>query len=194
MQQSALPSLSGALPASSLKATLPAMPNELAFADKTSLARNKQPPLRITKRVKDAIHAMVVDKQRWDDAARSVGLTARHMRLALEKPHVIAYLRKQLDVSRGARQVANYHRLCEIADAENNMPAVQAIRALEQISDEQTNTKQTTSPGVTIRIVNVATQAQHEQTTNVPTTYLQSEISSDNNASHVIKDNVNNER
>src|SRR6516164_3589392 len=138
MQQSALPSLSGALPASSLKATLPAMPNELAFADKTSLARNKQPPLRITKRVKDAIHAMVVDKQRWDDAARSVGLTARHMRLALEKPHVIAYLRKQLDVSRGARQVANYHRLCEIADAENNMPAVNAIKALEMIGDEQT--------------------------------------------------------
>ena len=170
------------------------MPNELAFADKTSLARNKQPPLRITKRVKDAIAVMVVDKRRWDDAAREVGLTTRAMRLALEKPHVIAYMRKQLEVSRGARQVANFHRLCEIADAENNMPAVQAIRALEQISDEQTNTKQTTSPGVTIRIVNVATQPQHEQTTNVPTTYLQSEISSDNNASHVIKDNVNNER
>ena len=166
MQRSISTSLCSALPASSFIATLPAMPNELAFADKTSLARNKQPPLRITKRVKDAIHAMVVDKQRWDDAARSVGLTARHMRLALEKPHVIAYLRKQLDVSRGARQVANFHRLCEIADAENNMPAVQAIRALEQISDEQTNTKQTTSPGVTIRIVNVAaTPAQHEQTT-----------------------------
>ena len=142
------------------------MPNELAFADKTSLARNKQPPLRITKRVKDAIAVMVVDKRRWDDAAREVGLTTRAMRLALEKPHVIAYMRKQLEVSRGARQVANFHRLCEIADAENNMPAVQAIRALEQISDEQTNTKQTTSPGVTIRIVNVAaTPAQHEQTT-----------------------------
>ena len=155
-----------ALPASSSHCTLPHMPNELAFSDKTALARNSVPPLRITKRVKDAIRAMVVDKQRWDDAARSVGLTARHMRLALEKPHVITYLRKQLDVSRGARQVANFHRLCEIADADNNMPAVNAIKALEMIGDEQTNTKQTASPGVTIRIVNVsATPVQHEQTT-----------------------------
>ena len=133
------------------------MPNEVAFADNSRLARNKQPPLRITKRVKDAINAMVIDKQHWSDAARSVGLTSRHMRLALEKPHVMAYLRKQLDVSRGARVVANYHRLCEIADAENNMPAVNAIKALEGLELEQTNNKQTTSPGVTIRIVNVAT-------------------------------------
>jgi len=133
------------------------MPNEVAFADNSRLARNKQPPLRITKRVKDAINAMVIDKQHWSDAARSVGLTSRHMRLALEKPHVMAYLRKQLDVSRGARAVANYHRLCEIADAENNMPAVNAIKALEGLELEQTNNKQTTSPGVTIRIVNVAT-------------------------------------
>jgi hypothetical protein len=88
------------------------------------------------------------------------------MRLALAKPHVIAYHQQQLKVLRGARTARNFHRLCEIADAENNMPAVQAIRALEQISDEQTNTKQTTSPGVTIRIVNVsAAPAQHEQTT-----------------------------
>ena len=149
------------------------MPNELAFSDKTALARNSVPPLRITKRVKDAIRAMVVDKLRWDDAAVAVGLSTRAMRLALEKPHVITYLRKQLDVSRGARQVANFHRLCEIADADNNMPAVNAIKALEQLSDEQTNTKQTTSPGVTIRIVNVATQPQHEvvpeRTYSVPT-------------------------
>jgi hypothetical protein len=142
------------------------MPNELAFSDKTALARNSVPQLRITKRVKDAIRAMVVDKQRWDDAAVAVGLSTRAMRLALEKPHVITYLRKQLDVSRGARQVANFHRLCEIADADNNMPAVNAIKALEMLEEQQTNNKQTASPGVTIRIVNVsATPAQHEQTT-----------------------------
>jgi hypothetical protein len=36
------------------------------------------------------------------------------------------------------------------------MPAVNAIKALEMLADEQTNNKQTISPGVTIRIVNVA--------------------------------------
>jgi hypothetical protein len=132
------------------------MPNNVAFADRTALARNKIPKLRITPRVKRAIDAMVVNKTRWDEAAIEAGLTTRAMRLALEKPHVMAYLRKQLDVSRGARQVANFHRLCEIADRNDTMPAVQALRALEQLGDEQINTKQTTSPGITIRIVNVA--------------------------------------
>jgi hypothetical protein len=142
------------------------MPNELAFADKTSLARNKQPPLRITKRIRDAVDTMVTRGIAYDQAAAEHGIATRHMRLALAKPHVIAYHQQQLKVLRGARSARNFHRLCEIADAENNMPAVQAIRALEQISDDQTNTKQTTSPGVTIRIVNVAaTPAQHEQTT-----------------------------
>jgi hypothetical protein len=56
--------------------------------------------------------------------------------------------------------------LCEIADADNNMPAVNAIKALEMLGDEQITNKQTASPGVTIRIVNVsATPVQHEQTT-----------------------------
>jgi hypothetical protein len=69
-------------------------------------------------------------------------------------------------VFRASTTARNLHRLCEIRDADNNMPAVNAIKALELINDEQTNTKQTTSPGVTIRIVNVAaTPAQHEQTT-----------------------------
>jgi hypothetical protein len=164
---------------------LTTMPNQLPFSDNTQLVRNKQQPLRITKRVKDAINAMVVDKQRWDDAARSVGLTARHMRLALEKPHVIQYLRKQLDVSRGARIVSNFHRLCEIADADNNMPAVQAIRTLEQISDEPTNKTQQPSAGVTIRIVNVATQPQHEQTNKLANSLTNLEIDNEINATEL---------
>jgi hypothetical protein len=170
--------------------TMPNQTNQIAFADNTALARNKTPPLRITKRVKDAINAMVVDKQRWDDAAIAVGLSTRAMRLALEKPHVIQYLRKQLDVSRGARAVANFHRLCEIADCENNMPAVNAIKALEQISDEPTNKTQQPSAGVTIRIVNVATQPQHEPTNKIPTTYLETETTNEINDQHVIKDNM----
>jgi len=142
------------------------MPNEVAFADNSRLARNKQPPLRISKRVKDAIDAIVQSGKRWDDAAIENGMTTRNMRLALERPHVLAYYKAQLKVLREARSARNFHRLCEIADAENNMPAVNAIKALEGISDEQTNNKQTTAPGVTIRIVNVSgTQVAHDQTT-----------------------------
>src|SRR6516162_9782063 len=143
------------------------MPNELApFADNSRLARNKTPPPRITKRVKDAVDAIVERGLPYDQAAAQVGLSTYALRLALGKPHVAAYLQAQLKVLRGARSPRNFHRLCEIADADNNMPAVNAIKALEGLDDEQTDTKQTTSPGVTIRIVNVATQRQHELTVN----------------------------
>ena len=150
------------------------MPNDLAFADNTALARNKVPPPRITKRVRDAVDAIVERGLPYDQAAKLVGLSTYALRLALGKPHVAAYLQAQLKVLRGARGPRNFHRLCEIADADNNMPAVNAIKALEMIGDEQTTTKQTTSPGVTIRIVNVtATQPQREltvdRTCDVPT-------------------------
>jgi hypothetical protein len=143
------------------------MPNELAFADNSRLARNKTPPPRITKRIREAIDVMVERGLDYQHAAMEAGLTTRHMRLQLSKSHVLAYYQAQCQVFRASTAARNIQRLCEIRDAENNMPAVNAIKALEQLSDEQTNNKQTNaSPGVTIRIVNVsATPVQHEQTT-----------------------------
>ena len=139
---------------------------DLAFADKAQLARNKQPPLCITKRVKDAIDIMVNDGADYQTAARQVGLTTYALRLALGKPHVLAYYRSQCDVLRNARRARNIHRLAEIADAENNMPAVNAIKALEQLADEQQSKSTHASPGITLRIINVnATPAQQTQTT-----------------------------
>jgi hypothetical protein len=138
------------------------MPNDLQFTDNSRLARNKTPTPRITARVKAAVEAMVERGIPYNEAAAEIGLTTRVMRLALERPHVYAYYQAQLKVLRGSRAARNFHRLCEIADAENNMPAVQAIRALEQIT-EQTNNKQTNTPtpGITINIV-AATPAQHD--------------------------------
>lgn len=142
------------------------MPNDLAFSDNTQLARNKQPPLRMTARVKAAIDLMVEHGYKFDFAASEVGLNTRSMRLALEKPHVIAYYRKQCQVLRNAQHARNIHRLAEIRDADNNMPAVNAIKALEQLADAPGDRPNSTTPGVTIRIVNVsATPAQHTQTT-----------------------------
>jgi hypothetical protein len=81
------------------------------------------------------------------------------MRLALERPHVLSYLQQQLKVLRDARGPRNFHRLCAIADAADNLPAVHAIRALELLSEEATARRSDTpTPGVTIRILNVAPQ------------------------------------
>jgi hypothetical protein len=158
------------------------MPNEVAFADNSQLARNKRPAPRITPRVKRAIELIVHEKYTLNQAANEVGFTTRNMRLALERPHVLQFYKQQCVVFRDLRRARNQQRLAEIADAENNMPAVNAIKALELINDEQTANKQQTTPGVTIRIVNVATQPQHEQTNKTCYSTTNLEIDSDNNA------------
>jgi len=141
------------------------MPHDLAFSDNSRLARNKQPPLRITRRVKDGIDAMVAQGLDYQAAAIHAGMSTYRFRLALEKPHVMAYYRAQCQVLRASTTARNIHRLCQIRDAEDNMPAVNAIKALELIGDEQTNKPNAATPGVTIRIVNVAaTNEVHAQT------------------------------
>jgi hypothetical protein len=130
------------------------MPNNVAFADNSSLARNKTPKPRITKRVKDAIDAIVERGIAYNEAATESGLTTRAMRLALERPHVLAYLRQQLKVLRDARGPRNFHRLCAIADAADNLPAVHAIRALELLSEEVTARRtDAPTPGVVLNII-----------------------------------------
>jgi hypothetical protein len=131
--------------------------HDVAFADNSHLARNKTPKLRITKRIREAVDTMVTRGIAYDAAAREHGIATRHMRLALSKPHVSAYYQAQLQVLRGARAARNFHRLCEIADRQDNMPAVQALRTLEMLGDEQANKPSAPSPGISIRIVNVST-------------------------------------
>ena len=152
------------------------MPNQVAFADNSQLARNKYPQRRITRRVKRAIELIVHEAMAFDEAAREVNFSLRALRLAMNKPHVMAFYKAECEVFRDCRRARNYQRLAEIADDQNNMPAVNAIKAMMGLELEQINNKQTTSPGVTIRIVNVAaTQPQHEQANKLtnPTTNVQ---------------------
>jgi hypothetical protein len=133
------------------------MPQHVAFADNSKLARNKTPKPRITKRVKDAIDAIVERGIAYNEAAAETGLTTRAMRLALERPHVLSYLKQQLKVLRDARGPRNFHRLCAIADAADNLPAVHAIRALELLSEEATARRSDTpTPGVVLNILAAA--------------------------------------
>jgi hypothetical protein len=91
-----------------------------------------------------------------NEAAAIAGLNVLSIRNALHKPHVLAYYKQQREVLRARESPANIHRLCEIRDAANNLPAVNAIRALEQLGDEQTNKPNTPTPGISIRIVSLS--------------------------------------
>src|SRR5262249_24365778 len=84
------------------------MSQHVAFADNSRPARNKTPKPRITKRVKDAIDAIVERGIAYNEVAAESGLTTRAMRLALERPHVLSYLRQQLKVLRDARAPATF--------------------------------------------------------------------------------------
>src|SRR6516165_10209330 len=132
------------------------MPRDVAFVDNSHLARNKTPKPRITPRVKRAIDAIVHDAKSWNEAAAETGLSMRTMRLAFERPHVMSYYRQQCQVLRASTAAHSIHRLRQIGDAADNMPAVQALRTLEQLSDEQTSKPNTPSPGISIRIVNLS--------------------------------------
>jgi hypothetical protein len=138
------------------------MPQSLAFGANPRDRRTRLPVKRIGGRLKQALDLMI-----WGDgtrrylpdneAAAIAGLHVLSIRNALTKPHVLAYYREQREVLRARESPANIHRLCEIRDAADNMPAVNAIRALEQIGDDQqTNRPNTPSPGISIRIVQVS--------------------------------------
>jgi hypothetical protein len=126
---------------------------------------------RVGKKLFHAIELIVFEGKALGEAAAEAGLTTYTLRQAFARPHVLAHLRERREVLRAAASGKNILRLCQIRDADNNMPAVNAIKCLEGLNEEQP--WRTTNPadarGVTIRIINVAPQtvpivdAEHDQ-------------------------------
>jgi hypothetical protein len=137
------------------------MPQHLAFGANPRERKTVLPAKRIGGRLKQALDLMVWGdgERRYlpdNEAAAIAGINVLSIRSALQKPHVPQYYREQREVLRARESPANIHRLCEIRDADNNMPAVNAIKALEMLDTEQINRPNVPSPGISIRIVQVA--------------------------------------
>jgi hypothetical protein len=111
---------------------------------------------RVGKKLFHAIELIVFEGKELGEAAAEAGLTTYTLRQAFARPHVLAHLRERREVLRAAASGKNILRLCEIRDADNNQPAVNAIKALEMLGDEQINRPNTPSPGISIRIVQVS--------------------------------------
>jgi hypothetical protein len=108
----------------------------------------------LTVAVRTAIDAMIYDRCTRAQACKRAGFTERALYLALEKSEVAAYFNRGLQVLRVGERAANIHRLCEIRDARNNMPAVNAIKTLEMIDAEAVaRPASQPSPGIVIRFV-----------------------------------------
>jgi hypothetical protein len=112
----------------------------------------------LTVAVRTAIDAMVFDRCTRAEACQRAGLQERSLYLAFEKPEVAAYFNKQLEVLRAGERPQNIHRLTQIRDACNNMPAVQAVRLLEQLDQDAISRPSANrpTPGVVINVVSAS--------------------------------------
>ena len=109
-------------------------------------------------RTREAIDLMVWKGVPLEAAAAQCGLKAKSLRNAFHLASVKGYYGAQLEVLRSGEKARNIHRLVAIRDAANNMPAVNAIKALEQLEDIATASSNVQrNPGLQIVILQSAT-------------------------------------
>lgn len=102
------------------------------------------------------------------EAARKVDFSPQAMRLALEKPHVRAYLKAQKEVFRASASAQNISVLVKLRDKSGNgMVQLGAVKTLEQMGDEigAAGAAPQARPGLVIVVVGGASV---EQTLNSP--------------------------
>ena len=111
-------------------------------------------PGKVTGKLKRALDAMIWDGLKRDDAAREAGMSVHGLREALKRPHVKQYYKAALVVLRDNEQARNVHALIEVRDQQTNqMARVQAVKALEQLSDEPTSGAHSQKlPGLVVQI------------------------------------------
>jgi hypothetical protein len=103
-----------------------------------------------------ALTAMVWQGLPRKAAAEHAGISEHGLYKALRKPHVRQHYLGELEVLRTSERARNIHRLTEIRDKADNMPAVNAIKMLEQIDEASSSAggTQMRSPGVVIIVQN----------------------------------------
>jgi hypothetical protein len=117
--------------------------------------KERSAPRRVTGRLKVALDDMVWTGVHYSDAAKAAGLTTRAMRVALTKPHVLAYLRAERQSLRASEGPRTLHRLVALRDQDaNRAAAVQAARAIEGLPNENhpSNRAAQYAPGLVIVI------------------------------------------
>lgn len=106
-----------------------------------ALATTDKPPkkrMQIRGKLQVALDKMIWEGLPFNEAAHAANFNVCAMRKALGRPHVLAYLRAERDVLRASMCPRNIHVLAEVRDQTGNqMARVQAVKALEQLGDEQ---------------------------------------------------------
>jgi hypothetical protein len=117
--------------------------------------QNEAKPLKITRKVREAILAMVWEGLKRDAAATKAGIKDNSLYVALRRPDVKAFYLRELDVLRTSERARNIHTLAEVRDqTSNQMARVQAVKALEQLADDESgaSVRANSLPGLQIVI------------------------------------------
>jgi hypothetical protein len=124
---------------------------------------------KVTGKLKAALDLVVNDGLDPYEAAQKLGMHARSMRLALNKRHVLTYLRQAREVLRTTASAQNIHYAIEMrAGSTNEMARLGAMKFIEG-NDEETQRRAgiTTVPGLVIQIVNAPAPREHVTTVDV---------------------------
>lgn len=115
---------------------------------------------RIPQAVQSACLTMIYDGLDLVAASRAHGLRPDTLRKWLHRAECVAFVRRSRAVYRAAICASNEHALLDIRNnAENAMAKVNAIKLLEAIEDNKVVNPASTTPGIVIRVVNVAPPA-----------------------------------
>lgn len=118
-------------------------------------AKDRSAPGKVSGRLKAAMDALIWRGLSRAEAAKCGNMSEHSLYAALRKPHVKAYYLEQLDVLRTSERARNIHTLAEVRDqTSNQMARVQAVKALEQIADDEQGARSAKSlPGLQIVVV-----------------------------------------
>lgn len=123
----------------------------------------RQPPKRtadrrINGKLKAGLDLMVWEGLTYQDAAAKADLTVRAMRLALDRPHVLAYLKAERMVLHASMSGWADFRMRELAAQNKNMAAaVSATKELRGFSDQEHSAgAQRHAPGLVVQIITAA--------------------------------------
>jgi hypothetical protein len=121
------------------------------------VARTKPVPERKPTQVKGklviALKEIVWHGAELAEAAKVAGLTTHAVRCALDRPHVIRFLKRQRDLFRSFVAAQNIHHARRLRDKSTNaMARLGAIRYLDGAADEQAAASGPVRPGVVIVI------------------------------------------
>ena len=144
------------------------MVDYLPFASSAPRQPDRQKPRPIPADVKRVIHLMTWGADDADPdalpldliaACAAAGVKPYRMRRYLDRPGVIAHLRAEHRKFREVVCCGNTAALRKVRDkSENGMAVVASCRALDGSQAEEAGRSDVPSPGVTIRILTVATQ------------------------------------